>query len=315
MCAEALLNNKKIKVLFITGSGRCGSTILHDLLGQINGFSAVGELRYIWERSFIKNSLCGCRVPFRECKFWRAVVHEAFGSIDHVDFRKMLYLTESFRIYHLPLILIPNIRRSLETRLSWYLDNLEKLYRAIRATTSSRVVIDSSKDPQYGYLLQKIPIIELYVLHVIRDPRAVAYSWSRKRRCQPGTGSCEYMEQYNFIRSSLQWNVRNIVAEVYLRKAPDRYMTLRYEDFIDKPQESVKSILSLLGETAVHLPFMSEHRANIEKVNHSVFGNPSRFRTGTVDLAPDKEWETKMLRKFPTMLLTWPLLLRYRYLA
>lgn len=310
------MNTVKTKVLFITGSGRCGSTILHDILGQVDGFSAIGELRYIWERSFIRNRLCGCRRLFQECELWRAVVSEAFGGIDHVDVQKMFRLTDSFRLHHLPFTLLPYIRRSLASRLNEYLDNLEKLYRAIQATTGCRLIIDSSKVPQYGYLLRMIPVIELYVVHLIRDPRAVAYSWSRKRLFEPDITNPEYMDQKNSIRSSLQWNARNVIAEIYLRQKPVRYMILRYEDLINKPQESVRCILSMLEETAVDLSFIKQYTVKINKANHSVFGNLVRFRTGGVELKVDNEWKTRMkrLHKISVIALTWPLLLKYRYL-
>jgi len=284
------------------------------MLGQIDGFYAMGELRSIWEYGFIKNGLCGCRVPFRECEFWRAVVREAFGDINHVDAKKMWCLTDSFRIYHLPLMLIPHITKRLAFRLNEYLENLEKLYRAIHATTGSRVIVDSSKLAQYAYILQMIPVIELAVVHLVRDPRAVAYSWSRKKLLQPNTKSPEYMVRLNPVRSSLIWSTRNIGA-MYLHQASVRYIMCRYEDFIGKPQEFLKRILNLLGETDVELPFVAEDTVEINKSNHSVFGNLVRFRTGTVELRVDNAWETKMkrLHKIVVTTLTWPLLFKYRY--
>jgi len=309
------MNNNKIKVLFITGSGRCGSTILHDILGQIDGFSAIGELRYIWERGFIRNRLCGCQLPFQECELWRAVVNEAFDSINNVDAQKMFRLTHNFRLYHLFLALFPYSRIKLTSRFKEYLDNLERLYRAIQTSTRCRLIIDSTKDIQYGYLLQKIPMIELYIVHLIRDPRAVAYSWSRKKLFEPDIKNFEYMDQKNSIRSSLQWNARNIIAEIYLRKKALRYMMLRYEDFIKKPQESVKRILSMVGEAEADLSFIKHSKVKINKANHSVFGNLDRFRTGTVELKIDNEWKAKMkiLDKISVVALSWPFLLKYRY--
>lgn len=310
------MGNSKIKVLFIAGPGRCGSTILHDMLGQIDGFFAVGELRYIWERSFIRNNLCGCRLPFQECKLWRAIVYEAFGGMDHIDVQKMFLLTDSFRFHHLPLTLIAYTRRRLISRLNELIANLEKLYRAIQAITGCRLIIDSSKLIQYGYLLPMIPGIELYVVHLIRDPRAVTYSWTRKKLFEADTQHPDYMNQYNYIRSSLQWDARNIGAEIFFTQKSVRYMLIRYEDLINKTEESVKRILSMLSETSVDLSFIKQHSVEIKKANHSVFGNSSRFRIGTVELKVDNEWKIKMkrLHRIFVMALTWPLLIKYRYL-
>lgn len=47
----------KIRVLYIVGSGRSGSTIIGNILGRIEGFSHVGELRYIWDRNIIESRL------------------------------------------------------------------------------------------------------------------------------------------------------------------------------------------------------------------------------------------------------------------
>ena len=42
------------------------------------------------------------------------------------------------------------------------------------------VVIDSSKDPSYAYVLARAPEIDLRVAHTIRDSPAVAYSWAKR---------------------------------------------------------------------------------------------------------------------------------------
>lgn len=304
------MKDDKIKVLYIAGSGRSGSTILHNILGQIDGFFAVGELRYIWERGFVKNNLCGCGIPFRDCETWKAVMGVAFGGIDQVNAHKMFRLTESFRIHHLPSTWLPNVRQKHTSRLSEYLVNLEKLYRAIQTTTRSRVIVDSSKNPSYGYVLRMIPKIDLYTLHFIRDSRAVAHSWSKKKLFQPD----DYMAQKPPIKSALQWNARNITAESFLERTPERYIMLRYEDFVDKPKTSVESILNLLGEIGAMLPFTTEHTVELE-ANHSIFGNAVRFSTGTVELKLDEGWKTKMKAgaKITVTALTWPLLLKYGY--
>jgi hypothetical protein len=71
--------------------------------------------------------------------------------------------------------LLPRRETILASRLQDYLVGLEKLYQGIRAYTGSKVIIDSSKSLLYGYLLGMLPTIDLYVLHIVRDPRGVAY--------------------------------------------------------------------------------------------------------------------------------------------
>src|SRR5215510_6114841 len=87
-------NPNNVKVLFIAGSGRSGSTLLDMLLGQIGGFHSTGELRFIWSRGIGQNQLCGCGKPFRECEFWTEVVKEAFGGFENINHSRMEGLRE-----------------------------------------------------------------------------------------------------------------------------------------------------------------------------------------------------------------------------
>src|SRR5258706_786037 len=71
-----------VRVLFIGGMGRSGSTLLDRMLGSAPGVVSVGELRKFWRRGVVTNELCGCGQPIRECPFWRDVAREAFGGFE-----------------------------------------------------------------------------------------------------------------------------------------------------------------------------------------------------------------------------------------
>ena len=124
------------------------------------------------------------------------------------------------------------------------------------------------------------------------------------------------MAQKAPAHSAIEWNARNIAAETLLRTGVKRYMMLRYEEFVQQPKQAIKRILNMLGETVGELPFESEHTVAVDKVNHSIFGNPVRFQTGLVDLKLDDQWQAAMKAqdKAAVTVLTWPLLLRYGYL-
>jgi hypothetical protein len=89
-------------------------------------------------------------------------------------------------------------------------------------------------------------------------------------------------------------------------------MFLRYEDFATKPREAVARVLAFLGEDGV-LPFVEEDTV-VLGVNHTVAGNPNRFRVGTVRISLDRDWSLRMPRhrQLLVLALTWPLLVRYR---
>ena len=304
--------DRKIKVLYIAGFGRSGSTILDNLLGQVDGFFSAGELCYMWDQDLAENGLCGCGHPLKECEVWGKVL--ADDGVAGIDAREMARLERGgVRTRHLPLALLPRGRKVLASRLAGYAANLGEVYRAIQRTTGARVIVDSSKNPLYGRVLGTIPSIDLYVVHLVRDPRAAAYSWSRKK-LQPDRGELGYMDQHAPAKSSLLWTLWNAASGAFWRRVPGRYLALRYEDFVADPSEALTRALKLVGEGGADLPFVSGSAVELG-VSHTVAGNPNRFTTGKIELRLDDEWKGRMRLRDRALvtLLTLPLLKRYGY--
>ena len=302
-----------VKVLYVVGLGRSGSTILSNSLGQIGGYFSAGELNFIWRHNVIENRLCGCGRPFRECPVWTRVMDEAFGGMDGVDPREMMRLQSSgTRTRHIPLMLTARGARVLEERLEKLLINYGRLYEAIGSVTGSRVIVDSSKEPAHGYAMSLVPGVDFRVVHLIRDPRAAAYSWLKKKP-QPDSEEIEHMVRFSPTKSSALWDSWNASAEALWRRTPERYLRLRYEDFVADPRKSLQRILGLLEVTA-ELPLAGEREVMLG-VSHTVSGNPNRFETGAVELRPDHEWMDRMEPRHRALVtaLTYPLLKRYGY--
>ncbi|TCJ15470.1 sulfotransferase [Rubrobacter taiwanensis] len=307
-------DSHRVKVLYIAGWGRSGSTILGRILGQVEGFSPVGELRYIWERGVIEDRLCSCGALFSGCPVWQEILARTFGSTGNVDAERLAATAErGLRTRHL--VLWPG-QRPLQARLARlgeYLKTLGRLYRSVQEVTGSRVIVDTSKFPSYAYLLQHTPGIELYVLHLVRDPRAVAYSWETRRKHR-GEGSDGFMTPHGSVESSLVWSEWNLAIESVWKRRRKRYMLLRYEDFVEAPQSSLRDILRFAGEGTAELFFEDERRASLE-TSHIFSGNPDRFLSGTVTIKRDDGWKRDMKAAKQAMVtsLTWPGLIHYGY--
>jgi hypothetical protein len=238
---------------------------------------------------------------------------EAFGGMDGVDAREMMRLQSSgTRTRHIPLMLTARGRQRLAQRLEKLLITYRRLYEAIASVTRSRVIVDSSKEPAHGYAMGMVPGVDLRVVHLIRDPRAVAYSWLRKKP-QPDSEEIEHMVRFSPAKSSALWDAWNTSAEALWHRTPDRYLRLRYEDFVTDPRKSLERVLGLVGVTA-ELPLAGEREVKLG-VSHTVSGNPNRFETGAVELRPDREWMGRMELRHVALVtaLTTPLLQRYGY--
>ncbi len=307
------MSDERVKVLYVVGLGRSGSTILSNSLGQVGGYFSAGELNFIWRHNVIENRLCGCGRPFHECPVWTRVMEEAFGGMDAVDPREMMRLQSlGTRTRHIPLMLTDRGDRILKERLEKLLINYGRLYAAIGAVTGSRVILDSSKEPAHGYAMSLVPGVDFRVVHLIRDPRAAAYSWLKKKP-QPDSEEIEHMVRFSPAKSAALWDAWNASAEALWRRSPEKYLRLRYEDFVAEPRASLERILWLVGVTA-ELPLAGEREVSLG-VSHTVSGNPNRFETGAVELRPDHEWISNMSPRDRTLVtaLTLPLLPRYDY--
>ncbi|NOZ78848.1 MAG: sulfotransferase, partial [Acidobacteria bacterium] len=192
----------QVHVLYIAGWGRSGTTILGNILGQIPGFTAVGELRYFWERNLTDNYLCGCGSIIDHCPFWSSVIERAWGG-SPPDPADMTRWRDRLRTRHLPFLLRPNAADRYARTLKPYLDELTRFYRAIQEVGQSRVIVDISKFPSYAYALSLLPDVKLSVLLMVRDPRAVAYSWLRPK-VREGAENPR-MQQIGTLSSSVLW--------------------------------------------------------------------------------------------------------------
>jgi len=306
------MNHERVKVLFIAGNGRSGSTILGVALGQLKGFFAGGELRRIWERGLIENRVCGCTEPFNECATWCAIYDRAYGGMKSTDPRVMLrYSDRLTQTKHLPMMLLRRNKRTCASDdQEKFQEALDKLYAAIHQVTGCKVIVDASKWPMYAYMLDRLPSVELYVLHLTRDPRASAFSWSRNKFYEEGRA----MPKQGAFRSTLYWLAWN-PAITYLWNRPGaRYMFLAYERFVREPQNVMTEIARFVGEEGLPLPFIDANTLQLERT-HAVAGNEARLACGPVVLKADDEWKQKLSRSDWALVsaMTWPLLLKYGY--
>jgi len=295
-------------VLYVAGWGRSGTTILETILGAYDGVFAAGELHYLWRRGLLQGRRCGCGQPVRDCDLWREILRAAYGD-DPPPPRYVDGLQRTVaRVRH--------TRRELASaapaELTAYRDIVRRLYRGISAVTGAGVIVDSSKRPFGAALLAGMSGVRPYLLHVVRDPRAVSFSWQRPT-AQPDRAGPALMRQHTPLRSTAHWLVWNNLTEQVARRIPDR-RRVRYEDFAARPRAVVEDLLADLGVGTGHGPFTDDRTVSLP-VNHTVSGNPGRFRTGEVTIRADDAW----LRQLPwqgrlvTAALSLPLRYRYGY--
>lgn len=313
MTGSFLPGNDRLKVLYVAGNGRSGSTLLDVILGQVPGFFPVGEVRNLWDYGLVEGRPCGCGNPVTECSTWKSIFERGFSGGDAVSPARVASWRERYAQTKrlLPMILRGRgYRDSGDAGIRMYLEVLERLYHAIAATTGARVVVDSSKWPTYARLLDSIPSIDLYVLHLVRDPRACAFSWRRLKEAEPG----RYLDVQGPVYTTSYWVVWNPTIRHFFGSRRSRYMFLRYEDFVSAPRDTIDEILRFVDEDETPNPFVSENTVPISPT-HTIEGNLARFQRGEIAVRADTEWRRKMSwgSRAVVTSMTWPFLLRYGY--
>jgi len=302
-------------VIYILGTTRCGSTVLSNLLGQVDGLVHVGELGQIWDEGFQRNFRCGCGSAFRACPFWSRVFEIGFDGADRVDPARLLsVIRRSARMRHAVRLATAAGRESILRETGEYTDVMSRLYRAIAEVGSARIVVDSSKTPMLAWLAAHHPEIDLRGLHVTRDPRAVAYSWQRKKF---DPAKAREMGQETAFRTAISWMALNgVAATLWDRGSPGpSYLQVRYEDFADRPRAVLDRILAWCGEPPSPEGLVGADGVFTAVPAHTIAGNPMRFAKGSSRIVADREWQAHIPRWDRLVIegLTWPLLSRFGY--
>ena len=159
-----------------------------------------------------------------------------------------------------------------------------KIYRAINAITGSTYIVDSSKDISTLYLLHTIKEIDLIIIHMVRDSRGVTYSWNKRQKIRPEfTQEDIYMRSHSHLRMAWDWFYRQLLIHLLPRKE-HKYFRLRYEDLAGDPQTALDQLAEALNLTLDADKIISDQTANLSIPNHTVSGNPIRFKTGQMEI-------------------------------
>jgi hypothetical protein len=301
------MTTPRIKVLSITGWCRNGSTIIGNLLNEVDGFCHVGELHFLWKNAYGNgtNTRCGCGRDLVRCPVWSKVLAAqlpAGSSPEHHAEAVRRRQHDGLRTRHTWRVLRGGAGADARRE---HAGTMARTYRAIAEVTGARVIVDSTKIPGEAALLPSVEGIEPLYLHLVRDPRAVAHSWSKQKG---------YVHAMTPARSAAYWLGFNLASQAIVQRHPERSMVMRYEDFIEEPATAIRSLIELCGGDPAGNPVRG--RVAELRENHTVTGNPDRFKTGATEIrAFDGAWQAELsaYAKLATLALSWPLLGRYGY--
>jgi hypothetical protein len=280
-------------ILYVASKGRSGTTLFGMVCGLIDEHIFVGDLKTVWDEGVRRNYLCGCGVPFHECPFWSAVIRHAYGSAEAC---LALNLHEAYdRVIRRATFrdVIDHNRRTpeLERDIISLQAEFGRLHNSIRHVSGKKWIVDTSKHPSCAYVLSALyRPSQFKLIHLVRDPRGVAYS--RKRvKMRPETGDLSvHLNRSNMLKSTRRWVERNCDIERLSKMIP--VQLIRYESFVADPLAVLKQLVSP-GDAANAFERLQQ-AGNERPIAHSIAGNPHRYSKSGLVLRLDQEWEKKL---------------------
>lgn len=225
----------KPKVIYVMGTGRCGSTILGVTLGNCENVVFAGELEK-WLPTSGTPVLGGAE----RTRFWNEVRAEvkapadAFGS----EARDTLERDRAaFRVHKWP-------RRAVLRRR--YRPVTADLYRAIARVANVTHIVDTSHLPLRARELRGIDGIDVYLLLLVRDPQSVLASLTS------GINDRDVARRrLRALAANADLCLTHLLSMfVFLGHRPDRRLFVHYEDFVSDPEGVLRQVLDLADSRA-----------------------------------------------------------------
>ena len=280
-----------IRVVYIAGYGRSGTTVLDVALGQHPEVIGAGEIteltRHVWDQ----NEYCACGTPVRECTFWSPVLRQWFDGYDSSllsDYKNSQKKIEG--LFGLAKLLLGLGSRK---QFEFYALHTKRLWEAMLSQPGKRTIVDSSKSPGRAMALALVSGIDLRVIHLVRDGRGVAWSLSKAYERDVKSGLQRDIRPKSVSRTALRWTIVNLATECLSRKhAPRKIMRLRYEDFVSDPAAAMRRI-SDFAELDFNSTGGKLQRGEIVAPSHQIAGNRLRM-SKSISLNKDESWRSLM---------------------
>ncbi|MFM6829010.1 MAG: sulfotransferase [Novosphingobium sp.] len=258
-----------MRIVYISGSGRSGSTMLERLLHAGGIGCALGEFHCLW-RLHRSEQTCACGMPAAEDPFWTRVLARSgltdaelaeLGRLEQTIVRTGYIAQHGFNLVELGRQ--DDVRRFLELQF--------RLFAAIAALSGREVLVDSSKAGPRAWILACHPDVRF--LHLWRDPADVIASW-RSRKFDRGLGS--EMQRLSIMRATLDW----LKVEWLMRRLArqTRVTSLDYRSICLDPQKELGRALADVGLPLIDdAAWLASHQMVPVSEYHSLNGNPDRF--------------------------------------
>lgn len=240
-----------MRVIYIVGMGRSGSTLLDLMLDSHSQVRSLGGVRRM--TNALRTS-CACGAPVRaECSFWEAIDAELERDIDGG---------------------LENLEVNSRDDAVFRRDNVG-LFRAAAKAAGTDYIVDSSKSVSRLKRLLALPELEIYPVHIVRDP--CGYVYSQKKRKSQGL-----VPAFSYVGRSLR-------SFFLLRNRS--HVVVDYGSLADDPERCMHEVMARIG-----LSLESSQVEWADQLHHNVGGGAVLKKAAGSTVRRDEEWREALSR-------------------
>ena len=289
----AMVDGRRIRYVCMPGSPFTGSTLLGLLLNEHPDCASIGAATGLIRDVDLTTYACSCGKLFRECEFWSHIAArtQALGhpvNVFETNFWKTHLRLSHNRVINALLVRslgwdhlndvrdafvgsVSRVRRAISDA-GW---NTWSLASAVLERTRKTVFVDTARDHQRPKYLATHPLLDVRVIHLIRDPRG-------------NSASIMKHDGVDTAAAARRWTHYNVEAARVRRYLPEQsWMTLHYEDLCADPGAILDRISDFLQVDRVRL------QPGPRNPDHHVIGNPMRLRALS-EIREDRSWQTDL---------------------
>jgi hypothetical protein len=284
---------RRIRYVCMPGSPFTGSTLLGTLLNEHPDCTSIGAAVGLLPTADLSTYRCSCGRLFRDCEFWNDIAARTRALGHPVDVFETNFWNTHLRLSHNRLInallvrslrwdplndardaLIGRFRRATTAiaEMGW---NTWSLASAVLKRTGKTVFVDTSRDHQRPKYLARHPLLDIKVIHLIRDPRGTSASIMNRTGADAATAAREWR----------RYNIEAARGQRYLQQ--DSWMTLRYEELCADPAGALGRISDFLG-----IDRAAVQQGSRDGESH-IIGNKMRLK-GLNEIREDLSWQTRL---------------------
>ena len=284
---------QRIRYVCMPGSPFTGSTLLGALLNRHPDCASIGAATGLIQRVDLATYRCSCGKLFQTCEFWNYIESRTRALGHPVDVFKTNFWNTHLRLSSNRLVNAALVRSLRQDTLDDLRDavvgrfgtvkraicdmgwNSWSLATAVLEKTGKTVFVDTARDHQRPKYLATHPLLDLKVIHLIRDPRGNSASTMKHTGVDAAT-------------AARRWRHYNVEAARVRRYLPhEAWMSLRYEDLCADPEGTLDRISGFLGINRTGI------QNGAGEQDYHLIGNSVRLK-GFNEIREDLSWKTRL---------------------